>query len=232
MAYQARTTSQAIRLNNSYGMVLPAFALLRVRLEQTIVCSYLLHEDEAKGIGSFIMYTSIKRHKNKTAVLDDPLLRSRLRRFDTPDSKISAEEMQASLKSDFNPDTDKFQREWTDLDLRSMARRRDKLVASGHRLQKLPLERDYLAAYKLASSVVHSDCLSYSYEFLDYFDVEGRPTLLPVMHWGFSSAALCAYYDILQFYEVLTFLKVDACEKFDALYARWLEVRDQFMPKI
>src|SRR6266581_4770990 len=59
MAYQAKTTSFSLRLSNSWCYNMPALALLRVRLEQAIVCSFLIHEDEDVALDAFVRFTSI-----------------------------------------------------------------------------------------------------------------------------------------------------------------------------
>ena len=45
-----------------------------------------------------------------------------LKQFDIPKSKADADLAQAQIRPGFGPDTDRFQREWTNLDLRSMAK--------------------------------------------------------------------------------------------------------------
>ena len=69
--YLAETTSFSIRLLTSWAMILPALALARVRLEQTIVCSFIVHEDEAKGLEPFVKFIPIGDYMNTRAALSD-----------------------------------------------------------------------------------------------------------------------------------------------------------------
>lgn len=74
IAYQAKTTSLATRITNSWALSLPAFALTRVRLEQAIICSYLIHEDESIGLSRFVEYIPIGNYKATKVVLEDASL--------------------------------------------------------------------------------------------------------------------------------------------------------------
>lgn len=78
MAYQSKTTSLGIRLNNSWALSLPALAMTRIRLEQTIVCSYLIYEEESIGLIPFVRYISIGQHKGLKAAMEDKALAQEL----------------------------------------------------------------------------------------------------------------------------------------------------------
>lgn len=231
MVYQAKTTSLGIRLNNSWAFNLPAFALLRVRLEQTIVCSYLLHEEESVGLMPFVSYIPIAEHKGLKAAAEDKDLAAHLAgKFDITKSEAAAAQAQAELTPGFTLSGDKFQRNWTKLDLRSMAKRRDTLALTKGSLNEHSLEREYLSIYKTASSVVHADCSSLSFRYLDLFpSPSGEFVLMPLPSWALIVSAALAHYDMLQCYEVLAWLGIPAEEEYLVLMRQWIDARDRYV---
>lgn len=231
IAYQAKTTSLAARLANSWALSLPALALVRVRLEQTIICSFLTHEEEEFGLRPFVSYVPIAQHKGFKAALDDPKLAAQLAGlFDVGRSEADALMAQQELTPGFTLENDKFQRNWTKLDLRSMAKRRDALVVSKAGVEKECLEREYLSFYKVASSVVHADCSSLAYAFLDIFQgSDTQPVLMPLPSWAPIIAAATAHYDLLQCREILQWLGIDAETDYEALFKQWAAARDRFV---
>jgi len=204
MAYQAKTTSLAARLNNSWTLCLPAFALTRVRLEQTIICSYLIHEDESIGLRRFVAFISIGHYKASRIVMEDLSLAEHLSHIDLDAMQNEAVKAQEEFRPGFSLENDKFERKWTNLDLRSFAKKRDDLVNASSFAFKHSLEREYVTIYTEASSVVHSDCSSLSYSFLNIFpSPSGVPVLMAVPAWATVVSAASAHYDILQCYEIL-----------------------------
>lgn len=110
VAYQAKTTSLAARLNNSWALCLPAFALTRVRLEQTIVCSYLLHEDESVGLRPFVAFIPIGNFKSTRVAMDDPLIAQHLPHVDLSVMEGEAVKAQKEFTPNFSAGSDKFER--------------------------------------------------------------------------------------------------------------------------
>ncbi len=229
MAYQAETTSLGIRLNNSWALCIPAFSMTRTRLEQTILCSYLIHEEESKGLVPYVKYIPIGEYRGLKSSMEEPSLAEHLQHFvDLDQSRDEAIKAQEEFAPGFTIENDKFVRKWTKLDLRSMARRRDKLVSQSHFVLKHSLEREYLSIYKVASSVVHSECSSLSFRFLDLFpSPTGKPVLMARPSWAMIVTASTAHYDILQCYEILTWLGVSCDDVFQSLMAKWIENRDK-----
>lgn len=232
MSYQAKSTSMAIGLINSWALNLQAIALLRTRLEQIIVCSYLIYEDEDKGLRRFVIYVPIQDQKNIAAAMESSDLRKELQGIIDPSlSMANAEEAQEALSPGISLDNGKFQRKWTDLDLRSMAKRRDNLAANkkgafnGH-----SLEREYLSIYKVSSSVVHADCASLSYRFLDLIpSPSGKKVLMALPAWAPIVAAATAHYDLLQCYEIQSWLKTDFLDEYESLLNDWKEATKRFI---
>ena len=231
IAYQAETTSFALRLDNTWAFSLPAFALTRIRLEQTIVCSYLIHEDESLALYPFVQYIPIQDFKGLQAAMEDSTLKVELSKMVSPEqSKAEAIKAQEHFNPGFSLENDKFERSWTKYDLRSMAHRRDVLAESKHMPFKDSLEREYVSIYKVASSIVHADASSLSYCFLDLFkSPSGDPVLMALPDWALIVAASCSHYDILQCYEILDWLKIPASPIFEGFMKQWLATRDQHM---
>lgn len=231
MAYQAKTTSYSSRLINSWVFCLPAFALTRVRLEQTIVCSYLIHEDDSVGLKPFVSYISVKEHKNLREAMEEPKLSKELSGMvDYQKSEEEAVKAQEQLTPGFILESGKFQRNWTNLDLRTMAKRRDTLVNKDDSLFQHSLEREYISIYKVASSIIHADCSSLSYSFLDLFpSPSGQPVLMAVPSWAIIVVASLSHYDLLQCYEILNWIGIDVKEEYSDLMKKWLIARDKYV---
>ena len=231
IAYQAKSTSLAARLNNSWTLCLPAFALTRVRLEQTIICSYLIHEDESVGLRRFVAFISIGHYKASRIVMEDPSLAEHLSHIDLDAMQKEASKAQEEFKPGFSLENDKFERKWTNLDLRSLAKKRDDLVNASSFAFKHSLERAYVTIYTEASSVVHSDCSSLSCSFLNIFaSPSGVPVLMAVPAWATIVSAATAHYDILQCYEILKWLGIGADSECDMQMNQWMAARDKYIP--
>jgi len=232
MAYTAATTSLAIRLINSWTLNLQAFALTRVRLEQFIICSYIIHEDESIGLDKFAQYMPIQRYKGMKVAMENNSLREHLKNFrDLDELKEDAIKAQQEFMPGFSCENDKFERSWTKLSLRSLAKKRDSLVPADP-LMKHPLEREYLSVYKVACSIIHADCDSLSYNFIDFFQSpSGKPVLMPLPSLAFNVAACTAHYDIVQCYEVLNRVGIPPAREYHDLMKQWFNVRDKFKNK-
>lgn len=229
MAYKAKTTSLAIRLINSWALNLPAIALTRVRLEQLIVCSYLIHEDQTSGLERFVKHIPIGHYNAAKAAMSDPTIADKLTALNLESMREEARRAQLNLSNEPSHNEDRFERKWTQLDLRAMAKRRDVIVIDSAYVLKQSLEREYVTIYKQASSVVHAECSSLSYAYLDFFrSPSGTPVLMAVPSWALIVAATTAHYDVLQCYEILKFLNVPERGHVD-LMKRWIQARDLYV---
>ncbi len=229
MAYIADMTSASIRLINSWVYTLPAFALLRVRLEQTIICSYLIYEDEAVGLDKFIKYISVHRYEGMKIAMEDESLKKHLKEYKYHGKlKKDAIEAQKEWNPNFTNEHDKFERSWTKFDLRSIAKKRDSLVPN-EPLIKHPLEREYVSIYKVASSIVHADCDSLSHSFLDFFPApDGSPILMPIPTYAAIIVFFNARYDILQCHEVLNRVGISPGQQYIDLMDEFFKVNDKY----
>ena len=163
----SQRTSYSTQLLVSWGLIIPAIALNRVRLEQLIVSSYLIHEDADKGINPFVKHMPIANFENIKAAWSDAKVAEILKQ----DINIDGLEKEAanaisdfSIEFKFSPE--KTKKKWTSLDLRSMAKRRDLLTKSLNRISEISLERFYITIYKDLSSVIHCNSLALSPSFL------------------------------------------------------------------
>jgi hypothetical protein len=208
--------------------MLQALALGRVRLEQTIVCSYLIHEDISLGLEPYVKYIPINQYKYATGALSKSDISSRVV-IDISDFQKEAVTAQEEFTPGFDIKEDKFERKWTKYDLRSMAIRRDELTKNKSDISRDSLERDYLAFYKATSSIIHSDCSALTRTYLDIF-LEGETGLLmPNPSWGNISIANLSKNDILQVFEVLTFLDIECEKEFEDLRKNWVALVKKFI---
>lgn len=222
--YLAETTSFSIRLLSSWGISLQALALTRIRLEQTIVCSYLIHEDPQIGLEPFLNHVPINEYLNTFTAISDNSIATNLTNIDLTQLQIKAIKAQENFTPGFDINNDRFERKWTKLDLRAMAHRRDELTASRSKISSDSLERDYMSLYKLSSSIIHSDCSAFSFRYLDVFTINpGKQTvLLPLPSWPIISVAFTSHYDFIQVFEVLKLFEIDCENELKDLRKNWL----------
>ncbi|MGB8991203.1 MAG: DUF5677 domain-containing protein [Desulfobaccales bacterium] len=229
MIYIAGTTSTSIRLINSWAFTLPAYALLRVRLEQTIVCSYLIYEDISIGLEKFLSYNPIGQFKGMRVAMEDESLREHLEKNYNGIERLKEDAiaMQKDRIPGFTYEDDKFERSWTNLNLRAIAHKRD-LLAPKEPVIKHPLEREYISVYKIASSIVHAeaDCLGKS--FMNFYPgPDGSPVLMFSPGYAVYIGAFLAHYDILQCHEVLKRVEIPPGNAFIELMDRLIKLRSK-----
>lgn len=211
LMYHALNTSYSTRLLTTYAQPLEGLALLRTRLEQVIVCSYLLHVEPVQGIQKFLAdigkvdYRVIKTIEKQSPQLMDLLRMILGNSIDdaAQQAKIAAERTDAN----FDLNSDKLQRKWTSLSAYDLAVHRDRQVGDDHPMKSLRLEWFYLGVYKLASIFVHSDTGVATNNFLSLADSPQGRGLSPPLPYVFSNLFQLAQLDVLQCYEVLHFLK-------------------------
>ncbi len=219
-------TSQSLRLVLSHGIVRSAYAFLRVRLEQMIVSSYLIHSDKKEGLDNFILQSGISLYKNYTSTasfsdftketMDTLLLAIGVNEKYYKDLANIA---QKEKRSDFNPESEKYDRDWTSLDLRSMAKKRDKLVSETDELFSTPIEHYYSSLYKGGNSVIHSDVIIVSSSFF--------PSMNSM--WYKILALNNSYFDMVQCYEISKFLEFDFIKEFTQLNQEYFDKLKSFL---
>ncbi len=234
LLYLAETTSFSTRLLTSWCLILQALALARVRLEQPIVSSYLVHEKQELALDPFVRYLPISRYRHVKDALKQPSLEMHFpSNIDIEKTKLDAIRAQKELNADFEAASERFQRKWTDLDLLAMVQRRDSLAATSSKLSRHRLELDYISLNKAASSIVHSDCASLSYDYLEIFflDKDQPGVLMPKPSWALIVASFCAHHDILQFFEILNWLGIETEADYANLQQKWFTTCDMYIRK-
>jgi Family of unknown function (DUF5677) len=206
LTLHAETTSIAARTAISYNLDVPAYALGRVRLEQCIVASFLIHAREEDGIKPYLdhqpiqLYDLVRKHEaHFKAGRDLKFLREQ------------ANEAQERLsQGEFLQG--KFMRTWTPLRLYELAERRDDLAPAA-----LPwkLEDAYWSFYPLASLAVHgaSEATLWAGQSHEPSFGPGECYLYFPPPYARYVARIIAEVDLVQCYEALTYLdSADATE--------------------
>jgi Family of unknown function (DUF5677) len=141
MVGHAEETSRAIGQLREASLMLPALALLRVRLEQTIICSYLLHEESDEIYHRYFSFGPITEYRTLSEVLKRPeLAEHTLGRVDMDAMRTAALQVERSFNAGFDIQRGKFTSKWTALDLYSMALRRDTVCEESCRVRELTRE--------------------------------------------------------------------------------------------
>jgi hypothetical protein len=167
MLYIAEITSSAIRLNASWGLTHAAMSLLRDRYEQTVRFSWLVRNPDPLAFEKY--------DRTKFSKMGD------LARSARPETREHFEKLFGPLPAWATRPPTKEQRaffeEWSKLDLRSMAKKRDEFPP----LSDLPVAKEMLAPwyggiYAQFSSVSHYD--RYSIELMTVNELpDGRQYL-------------------------------------------------------
>ncbi|MCJ7651491.1 MAG: DUF5677 domain-containing protein [Candidatus Lokiarchaeota archaeon] len=218
-------TSKSLRLLIKENLVKPAYAILRIRLEQTIISSYLIHSDEKDGFKPYFLQSGIDLLKiyNSTAsvpqnkIIFDSLLKSV--GVDEEYYKSLADLAQNEKNKDKEKVSDKYDREWTNLDLKSIAHKRDELNNDNSIFSNLSLESFYSTIYKGASSLIHSDILVMASSFnksLDEFNCR-------------NIAMNNLIYDLLQAYELTKYLEYNYSSELENLYKESGEIFKKYL---
>lgn len=218
----AKNTSFSIRLLSSWMQPIEAYMLLRIRLDQLINCSYLIHEKPEIGILAYMKYYP-KIHKQiLNSLQSDELLKDSLKKlfpqlFDNLGDKIKIAENHIS--QELQKDDLLSQSNWTKYSIRDRAKERDKLVQSADDVLKNSLENLYVNIFKVSSSVVHSDAAAVTNNF---YTVNESGILIPQMHYVYISIIYNALMDIIECYELSTKFGFDLKQKYHELYNDFL----------
>lgn len=227
LGLHALNTSYSVRLLTTYAQPIEAYALLRVRLEQVILCSYLIHAEPEKGIIPYTQDFGRVNYRSFQSLDQDPELRdllTELMPWTIEDAKAQATQNERLIDPDFDLDKDKLKRKWTNLSLYDMALYRDKIVPQDEPPMSIKLTRFYLGLYKPASIIVHSDTGSLTENFLTLNPTKaGGKQLGPHIAYIFLNLINVAHLDLIQSYEVLHYLRKPEKRRIADLYARFKE---------
>lgn len=153
LLYTAKNISYSLRYLISWGMVFPAVALARVRLEQTIVFSYLLYEKPEKGLIPYVSHFPINVYLGAKRSVNDKDI-SKHYKTDMDTLKNVAVDFQKRTFPEFDESNDKFSRKWTNPDLLSMVKKRDEMAKDTSIISRHRLEIFYQSIYPEASSII------------------------------------------------------------------------------
>jgi hypothetical protein len=228
--YLAQSTSWSIRLLTSWEATLPAVALARVRLEQVILCSYLIHEETHVALRPYLNHLQIEQFLNNKEAIKNPTLKPQLDPKAHEELQKAAIEAKKKIDASYDGSPESLNRsKWTRLDLLSMAKRRDVLTKGSPNICHHPLELSYLAFYRDFSSLVHSGGMALSPEFLAMVQIDEKNCFLaPRPVWSRYLMMVLATWDILQVFELLTNMQMTCEKELKELHDRWLVCRDEY----
>lgn len=219
---QAKNNSYSIRLLCTWGQPIEALALLRIRLEQSIISSYLLYENKNEGIEAYINYLpKAEKHSiqlfEKLGVREEKLF------------KVLMPDLYSMIKEKIDEHNEKYpdsdlesnnpRSKWTNKSIYKLAKRRDELAPKEDNIIGISFEQYFKRLYHFASSIVHSDSVSTSEHVLTK-----SPTgiMMPQIPYIFTNLMECAQLDIIQCYEQLEYFKINKKKEFNELHQRYI----------
>lgn len=222
LGIHADRTSQAIEKLRSEGFWLQALALLRVRLEETIVCSYLIHQNSDELYNRYFEFGPIADYRSAKAVMAQPALAPHVTgRLDLDALAAEAADIERAFNPGFDITKGKFKAKWTELDLHSMATKRDQLAdAESLTPSAVPLAPLYVGMYRTASAVIHGDASVISSPFTGAMvGADGIPREARLF-WEMSIPAYLSACDIVQAYEIVAACGLDCEGQFLGIIAK------------
>ena len=221
MMHISEVTSVAIRLNASWNLIHATMSLLRDRYEQAVRFSWLARQPDGDEANKYRLYFYGKVRSLLKNMPQDirAKMGSQFGQIPQWATETLSKEEQARLK------------EWDNLDLRTMALRRDALPP----LTSLHISHDKLAdlydgVYAQFSSVSHFDMLSLQFLKMQTAS-DGSHYLGTESHWPGLLAIQNCRMDIVQCFECLTkYHGIDIAKIFDDLYVRCLSKASVVLP--
>ncbi|MFV0421621.1 DUF5677 domain-containing protein [Oleidesulfovibrio sp.] len=224
--YIAENFSYTIRMSTSWCLLLPALSLVRTRLEQTIVCSYLTYEDKKIGLEQYLNFHKIESYNTmQRATHDEQMKKNIASVINTKEAYESACHSPKNITPEYL-EGDKFSKKWTTLNLESMSKKRDIFSQQKSKIHH-QLEHDYRTMYVLLSSVVHSTPSLLIDDFISEFVYKEEIVLMPPPYWMKMAMICCTKYDIIQCYEILKFLSLDCDNFYMSLINEWEKEKDK-----
>lgn len=217
LVYMAEATSTAVRLNATWSLSLPAMSLLRDRYEQVVRFSWLARQTDSAELAAFIDTYYAKAAKVFGNI--SPIQWAHL-----PGELDVQKELQVPLSKEERSHLE----QWENLDLRSMARKRDLLSpkttspVEGQTLADL-----YTPVYQQFSSVSHGDM--FGLNIIGFHkNPAGQVVMAPDPQWPAMLCIFNSMFDIIQCHDALTgFAENPMLPLFDDLLYQWIAVRDK-----
>lgn len=217
MVDAAESTSLGLRLLASWGLHLPAIAIARVRLEQLITCSYLIHEPDPRVLDKYARFAAVTELRAAEAIQSEPSLAP------FSHSQLNMDELRSKAAAALGAAASKKPpKKWTSLDLRSMAQKRDKLAfASDFKLAKVPLAALYTGLYTSGSGVAHADPVTLQQPFRgELSSANGSLRISASEFWARALSGYLVACDLTQCYEVLRWYGIECDNDFLPLVHR------------
>lgn len=216
LMYMAESTSTAVRMNATWSLSLPAMSLLRDRYEQVVRFSWLARQTDSTELVAFIdtYYAKAARVFGNIPPVQWAHLSAEL-------------DMQKALPKSLSKDERTHLARWENLDLRSMAEKRDQLMPkTTSPVEGQTLSDFYVPVYQQFSSVSHGDMFGLNMIGL-HKSSTGQLVMAPDPQWP---AILCIFnciFDIVQCHDALTgFTENPMAPLFDDLLYEWIAIRD------
>ncbi len=214
----------------SSANLLPAIALARVRLEQIVVASYLIHEDADTALVPYLRHYPIDAYRSNKGAIGSPELAKHLSPVAHEATYRAAKSAKSVIDKDYDgADSMLNKSKWTKLDLLSMAKRRDLLTKGAKGPSSFPLELSYTSFYRDFSSVVHTSSMGISPDFVTVeLGAGGELKFRPLGIWTNYLTMTLASWDILNVFELLRAMEIDREPELKALNTKWNQLRDAF----
>jgi hypothetical protein len=218
MMHIAEATSNAIRMDATWGLIPPTMSLVRDRYEQTVRFSWLVRNPDQK-----------EYHKYERFMLAK--IRSVARDIEPETVKRFRESGQLPLwvTEPLSKGDRDYLEAWEKLDLRSMAAKRDRFPPiADNLLSKEKLEQWYNPVYRQFSSVSHYD--RFSVEMVSPQPYEGEKVVMGSQpHWPKLIILYTALLDVIQCYEATSVcFGQDTSIKFESLFHEWTRLASKF----
>ncbi|HEY9167033.1 MAG TPA: DUF5677 domain-containing protein [Candidatus Kryptonia bacterium] len=221
--------SSAISTLAALGKPNEAMILLRTRLEQLIICSYLIHEDEEAGLKRFVAFLpKVDPGFGRTLKKIDMIREGIELLFPEMGTRLPKllEKMDATAEKSFGFGSNGFIRKWSEMNTGEIVARRDKLADKNDLISSYRLSYYYDTIYKFGSVLVHADVASISPAFV-VLGNEG--TVRPHEIYTMSATLINAHLDIIQCHEVSKKLDLLNEKKFFGLYEKYIgQIKSDF----
>ena len=218
LMYHSLNTSLSVRLLTTFAQLNEGFALLRIRLEQLIISSFLINSKKNIGFEPFFLDINRTDYRYTEAVknMDSSLYHQLENIF--PD-KFTAAKLNAVFnerKSDpsFDFESGKLKKSWSNVNKFKMCTERDEAVDQNDLIQSIKLSRLYLSLYKPASVYIHCEPGILTENFLACTDGYPSPRVALLL----ANLVNLAQIDLIQNYEIVKFINREKTQPLSDLY--------------
>lgn len=211
MMHIAEETSNAIRMDATWGLITPSMSLVRDRYEQTVRFSWLVRNPDPREYEKYERFMLAK-------------IRTLVRNIapETIDRLAAGRTLPRWATETLSKEEQKYIDAWEQTDLRSMASKRDQFaLINNNLLSNEKLEPWYNSVYRQFSSISHYD--RFAVEMVGPEPIEGGKIVISMKsHWPKLLILYTAFLDIIQCYEVTAVcFKENTSVKYESLFLEW-----------